>query len=228
MNMEEVMKKIRTDNDLTYEALGERLGFSSNFVSMVEKGKRKASEKFLKALTDKFPVYTKQLIEAYSKQNLPEELQKKFSGAKFEDGSRKVREYKLKTYRFISGGSGKINFEECNEVSYILPFDRGDNIQENGYVFIIEGNSMEPYFFNDDAIVFLKEDFNGWEPLDSKLILVKVNDDYYIRKLFFDDGKPFLYSFNKRLYPQMEVMENFEFIAILDSQLERNIKSLKF
>lgn len=228
MDMEEVLKKIRLDNDLTYEALGERLGVSSNFVSMAEKGKRKVSEKFLKTLTEQFPAYTKQLIEAYSKQNLPEELQKKFSGAKFENASGKVKEYKLKVYRFMSGGSGKINFDEYKEVPYILPFDRGDSIQENGYVFIVEGNSMEPYFFNDDTIVFLKENFESWEALDSRLILVKLGKDHYIRKLFFDEGKPYLYSFNKRLYPEMEVTKEVEFIAILDSQLERNVKSLKF
>ncbi len=64
--------------------------------------------------------------------------------------------------------------------------------------------------------------------MDSRLILVKINDEMYIRKLFFAEGKPFLFSFNDRLYSKIEVNNEVEYIGQLDFQLERNVRKLEF
>ena len=75
-----------------------------------------------------------------------------------------------------------------------------------------------------------KEEFTKWENLDSKLILVKLDDVYYVRKLYFEDGEPYLHSFNDRLYPKIRIsdIKKVEYIGKLDSQLYRDMRKVTF
>ena len=50
----------------------------------------------------------------------------------------------------------------------------------------------------------------------------------FMRKLFFDEGKPFLVSFNPRLYPKLEVTEDTKYIGQLSQQLDRIVTKIEF
>ncbi len=81
MTFGEVLKKIRTDKQMSLRDLGKELDLSFTFVDKVEKGISPASENFLEKVLECFPLHRKELIEAYTKDNIPavviDELKKK-------------------------------------------------------------------------------------------------------------------------------------------------------
>ena len=228
MKVGNIIKEIREKNLYTLETLSKKIGFSSNFISMVEKGKRKPSEKLLLTLIQLFPSYTNKLLEAYTKESLPKELQSIFSKGSFKDVTEEVKEYELKVYNFITDSDGKINVNEYENIKMFLDEENKKNIIDNGFVVKIIGNNMQPYFFEGDIVSFLKKKFESWQSLDSKLVLVKIKNDFFIKKIFFQNGKAFLFSFNERLYPEFEIDDTVNFVAVLKSQLQRNIEKFKF
>ena len=80
----------------------------------------------------------------------------------------------------------------------------------------------------DDIIILSKKIFKDWQSLNSRLLFVKIDDNYYLRKLFFKNGKPFLFSFNENVYPEIELPKNAEYIAELTGQLNRNVQEIEF
>lgn len=81
MTFGEVLKKIRTDKQMSLRDLGKELDLSFTFVDKVEKGISPASENFLEKVLECFPLHRKELIEAYTKDYIPtvviDELKKK-------------------------------------------------------------------------------------------------------------------------------------------------------
>ena len=228
MKINELIKEIREKNGLTIREFAEKVDVTHSFVSKIEAGNRKVSQKFLEKLVKRYPLYEKQLSQAYIEQNLPEDIKDKIKLEGFRKVEGEVGKFKLKIYDFITNKSGKIDMKKYTEEEYPLLTTQGNEIKKNGYVFNIVGDDLKPVFANDDKIVFLKEKFEDWQNLDSRLILVKINDEMYIRKLFFAEGKPFLFSFNDRLYSKIEVNNEVEYIGQLDFQLERNVRKLEF
>ena len=103
-------------------------------------------------------------------------------------------------------------------------------IAKNGFIFEVTGEMLLPFFSENDIIVFKKEELETWQELDSKLILIKLDEDYYLRKLYFEDGEPYLYAFNDRLYPKIQInkQKKVEYIGKLEMQLFRSVKNIKF
>lgn len=81
MTFGEVLKKIRTDKQMSLRDLGKELDLSFTFVDKVEKGISPASENFLEKVLECFPLHRKELIKAYTKDYIPtvviDELKKK-------------------------------------------------------------------------------------------------------------------------------------------------------
>lgn len=81
MKFGELLKKIRTDKQMSLRELGKELDVSFTFVDKVEKGVSPASVNFLEKVLNYFPLQKKELIEAYTKEYVPavviEELKKK-------------------------------------------------------------------------------------------------------------------------------------------------------
>lgn len=80
MKFGELLKKIRTDKQMSLRELGKELDVSFTFVDKVEKGVSPASVNFLEKVLNYFPLQKKELIEAYTKEYVPavvvEELKK--------------------------------------------------------------------------------------------------------------------------------------------------------
>lgn len=136
--------------------------------------------------------------------------------------------YPIRVYDFISNSSGKVNFEEYGIIEF--PFDKEDKeqIMNNSFVFKILGDNVQPHFIENDIIYFLKKEFMGWEILDRRLVLVLINKDYYIRKVHFIKGKPYLISFNENVYPEIEIDNKVKFIGVLGGLLKRYNNEIKF
>ena len=228
MTIDKLIEKIRTEHGYSFGIMGEKVGFSKAMMEAVEKKKSPVSRNVLEGLIKAFPIYENQLIKAYLNQFLREDLQERISVGNLKRVEKEADKYKLKTYLFQSAGSGEIDLDSYEEIEYPLPVEVGKKIQKNGYVFKVQGENMKPNLLENDIIVFYKEEFQGWEAVDSRLILVEKNDKMFMRKLFFDEGKPFLVSFNPRLYPKLEVTEDTKYIGQLSQQLDRIVTKIEF
>jgi phage repressor protein C with HTH and peptisase S24 domain len=229
MKINDLIKQIRVQKGYSLSAFGEFLGFSRGFLHNVESGERRVSKKLLEELIKKFPLYSKQLLKAYVSEKVPEiasEVMKEGTKIKMAEIREIVNE--LKVYTFDSAGDGKVNLGNYKKMKFPLVEEVKDKIMKNGYVFEITGDSMQPYFSSNDVIVLTKENFENWQSLDSRLILVEKKGEYFIRKLFFIAGEPYLRSFNERLFPEFKVDEDTKFIAILYVQLVRHVDKLQF
>ena len=228
MKISELIKKIREEHSYSFGEMGNRIGFSKGMAEAIEKERSPVSKNVLESLVKSFPIYENELIEGFLKQNLPDSLSEKVNVGDFEVVNKDFGISKIKVHDFISGGSGKVDIDRYNEVEIVSNIKESEKIIKNGFVVNILGSSLEPLFFENDKIVFMKEKFENWELLDSKLILVEVNGETLIRKLFFEGGEPFLYSFNDRMYPKIKVTDTVKYLGILTKRLEQDLSNLTF
>ena len=228
MKIPELIKKIRLEKGYSFRSLGDKINFSSSFISDVEKGRANMSEKLLEAYIKEFPIYKNELIKAFTYQRLP--ILELEGQAKLEDITTKVSFFKFKVYNFYPKESGRVELENFSEVDFMQTNENGNLILNNGFVFRVCDDTMEPIFLLGDNLVFLKEKFECWEKFDKNIIMVSVNNDLYIRKLLFEGGEPFLVALNDRVYPKIQISKykNVSFVAILDRRLEQNLRNLFF
>ncbi len=228
MKISELIKKIREEHNYSFGEMANRIGFSKGMAEAIEKERSPVSKNVLESLVKSFPLYENELIEGFLKQNLPDDLGEKVKVGDFELVNKDFKEQKIRVHDFVSGGSGKVEIEKYSEVKIMLNVKVGEEIIKNGFVVNVLGNNMEPFFFENDKLVFIKEKFSNWESLDSKLILVESNGETLIRKLFFEGGEPFLYSFNDRMYPKIKVTDTTKYLGILTKRLEQDLSNLTF
>ena len=70
--LSELLKKIRTEKNVTLTHLRKVANISSSFVDMAEKGKRKITKKLLDAYIKEFPEYKRELVLGYLKEKIPQ------------------------------------------------------------------------------------------------------------------------------------------------------------
>ena len=89
---------------------------------------------------------------------------------------------------------------------------------------------MDVLFLDKDIVVIMRDTFKDWQELDSKLVMVKINENIYLRKVFFENAIPFLRSFNSRLFPDIAIndLTSVKYIGQLKIQLYRNVENIKF
>ena len=219
MELRELLKKLRKERNMSYQDMADKTGYSRSYISEVEKGKS-ASKKLIEKYIKIFPANKNDILIAYANEKVPDTV--------IERSEIKTR--KIRTYNFLSSGNGCVDLSNYTEVDYMLLNDTYIQILRNGYAFKVSGKYMEPFFLNGDTILFLKKELNTWEELDSKLLLLNLDKDMYIKKLFFEKGIPYLHTFNERIYPP-EKLDNFkkiELIGILQKRLEQDLSDYSF
>lgn len=81
MKFGELLKKIRTENNLSLRKLGEETEINFSFIDKVEKNLAPASENFLEKMIEYFPLHKNELIDSYTQTYISdivlENLQKK-------------------------------------------------------------------------------------------------------------------------------------------------------
>ncbi len=224
MKISELIKKIRVEHGYSFQEMASKLGFSKGMISAVEREDSPVSKNLVESYIKNYPLYKNKLIKSYLEQFMPENIDEEIN-----IGNISLAElYMVKIYNFISNGDGKINLSEYNEEQF--PLDEKDKIEiyNNGYVFKVLGDNMKPHFLKGDIIILSNKEFKNWQSLNNRLLLVKINNDYYLRKLLFKNGKAFLFSFNENVYPEFELPNNAEYIGELTGQLERNVEEIEF
>ncbi len=219
MDLRELLRKIRTDKNMSFQELANKTGYSRGYLSDVEQGKS-VSKKLLEQYIKVFPVYKDKLINAYAEEKLPKVADTQNINL--------VNLFSIKVYDYISNSDGKINIEEYEEIEF--PFTKNDEelIVNNSFVFKVKNNALEPNIIEDDIIYFVKKNFENWEVIDRRLVLVMIDKDYYIKKVGFIKGKAYLFSFNENVYPEKEITNKVKFIGILGGLLKRYNNELKF
>ena len=227
MKINELIRKIREDRNYSLSEIGEKVGFAKGTIKTVESGQAPMSKNLFEGYVKAFPLMKDILLKLYLKQFIPENME----NLNIENISSDINVaeiYNIKVYDYLTSGNGKIDLNKYEEIE--LPFDKEDkkNIVDNGVIFKVLGDSLEPRIIENDIIYFSKIDFEGWESLDRRLVLVTVNKEYYIRKICYTKGKPYLVSFNENVYTEIEINDKVKFIGLLSGLLKRYENEIKF
>ena len=100
--------------------------------------------------------------------------------------------------------------------------------KKNGFVFEVTDEFLEPYFYKGEILVFLKEKFKNWHNLDESLVLVEISGELCIGRLSFEEGVPYLYTFNSKLYPKKILDDSTKYIGEVGLRLNQDLKGFKF
>ena len=117
MNLRELLKYIREEKGYSFQEIGDILGYRKSYISDIEKGKS-VSYNVLESYLKAFPLYEEKLIEAYTKEKLPDSFLKKESL----DRAEKIKNFKLKAYDYDSINDGRVDLNKYSEVEYMLFF----------------------------------------------------------------------------------------------------------
>ena len=226
MNINDLIKEIREKEGYSLQEMSEKVGFSKNFMHMVEKKDRNVSEKLLNKMVEKFPLYQKKLLLTYYNEKLPKNLIDKIAS-----GEAKIvdhKEFQYDMYLFDTSSEGELNLENIMQVEFTFEINYGESIKNECIIVKIKGENMKPYFFEGDIIAFMKSEFKNWQSLDNKIVLVEIEGILYIKKLIFDSGEAYLHTFNERVYPPVKLssIENIKYIARPKYRLSSSLDNL--
>jgi transcriptional regulator with XRE-family HTH domain len=225
--VKDIMKRIMVENDYSFENLGEKIGFTRGFLNNVDKGNVAVSKRLLEALINNFPAYKTELLESYAKEQIPEHLRKDIKISGFEKVNNKFKEQKLRVYEYDTSKDGRVDLEKYKEMMFLLERE----IENESIIVEVKDRFMEPLFFEGDVLLFEPENFISWKLLNKKLVAVKYEDDFLIRKLKYRDKKPFLIPFEIDVEEDIDILMNEEKITYfgqLTDQLKRDINKITF
>ena len=226
MKINDLIKKIRTEKGYSLDVFGEKIGFSKGYLHNVEIGLRPVSKKLFESVLKNFPVYEKELLRSYAANKLPDNID--IGSLGFKDITNDINTYSIKVYNFYSGGDGKVELKNPKEMSFVLLPTMYQEIINDGIAFEITGEFLKPYFQDGEILVFIKERFKNWYDLDEKMILLEVKGEFYIGRLAFDSGVPFLYSFNTKFFQRMEIDKEVKYIGKVKTRLSQDLENFKF
>lgn len=228
---------LRKKFGLTQEDLANKLGFSKQTISNWETGLKTPRMGAIQKIADLFNVSKSFIIEGIEElpstsiekiynQLTPPRQQKVYDFAKHEleeqqDPGQNNKIHSLQRYRELkeqkeefvdidwygcaSAGTGEFIFDTKEVIS--LP--KKQIPIEADFCLTVNGDSMEPVIYDQDYIFVSKQDtlFNG------NVGVVIVDGEAFIKKVFFEDDKARLQSFNKK-YKDIIVDDSNDFRII--------------
>lgn len=228
---------LRKKFGLTQEDLANKLGFSKQTISNWETGLKTPRMGAIQKIADLFNVSKSFIIEGIEElpstsiekiynQLTPPRQQKVYDFAKHEleeqqdpgqnnkiNSLQRYRELKEQKEDFVdidwygcaSAGTGEFIFDSKEVIS--LP--KKQVPLEADFCLTVNGDSMEPVIYDQDYIFVSKQDtlFNG------NVGVVIVDGEAFIKKVFFEDDKARLQSFNKK-YKDIIVDDSNDFRII--------------
>lgn len=223
MDINELMKEIRKKEGYSQQEMADKIGVSKNMIFMIEKKERNVSEDLLNKLVNSFSKYEKKILQVFYENKLAAKLLDENIGSTVEKV--KYREFEYRTYIFDTKSDGLIDKKKTMQYKEERDIDTGNKILNECIVLKIVNDGAQPFFFDGDIIAFLKTNFENWQSLDKKAIIVQIDKELYIKKLIFEDGEPFLYPFDIRLHKKIKVNElkNIKYIARAQYRLNINL-----
>ena len=219
----EYLKKIREGLGYSTNKVELDTGISKSDLSRIENGLRKQIN----------PFYLKELAKLYKRNVLEFQVKLGFiDDRSLNINKQDTKKIKLPVYEFVTTGNGTINFESFKEEEYVVTYDL--EILDGSCVLEIKGENMEPLLYDNDKVMLeplnIVGDLESWKILNNRIVLVKLNDETYLREVIFISGKMFLYSFNEDLYPEIEVRaeDQIECKGMVTFLIERDIRKIKY
>ncbi len=231
------LREFRRERDLTGKEIGEKLGVSKAFVAKMESGIKNPSDELLESFFDSYRISDKSKLEIREMVALdksPELIQKKYISMKNktkETDNYDIEEGKkisIKVFEYDTSKTGRVNLDKFTEESFMLDSQISNEL-EDGMVIKVKGNYMQPHFYEGDMLLIETEKFESWQELDKKIVLYRLEEEIYIRKVLFEKGKGYLVAFNINHYENIEIKENIEYIGKLRKQINiRNLDDIEF
>ena len=231
------LREFRRERDLTGKEIGEKLGVSQAFVAKMESGIKNPSDELLESFFDSYRISDKSKLEIREMVALdksPELIQKKYISMKNktkETDNYDIEEGKkisIKVFEYDTSKTGRVNLDKFTEESFMLDSQISNEL-EDGMVIKVKGNYMQPHFYEGDMLLIETEKFESWQELDKKIVLYRLEEEIYIRKVLFEKGKGYLVAFNINHYENIEIKENIEYIGKLRKQINiRNLDDIEF
>ncbi len=231
------LREFRRERDLTGKEIGEKLGVSQAFVAKMESGIKNPSDELLESFFDSYRISDKSKLEIREMVALdksPELIQKKYMSMKNktkETANYDIEEGKkisIKVFDYDTSKTGRVNLDKFTEESFMLDSQISNEL-EDGMVIKVKGNYMQPYFYEGDMLLIETEKFESWQELDKKIVLYRLDEEIYIRKVLFEKGKGYLVAFNINHYENVEIKENIEYIGKLRKQINiRDLDDIEF
>lgn len=231
------LREFRRERDLTGKEIGEKLGVSQAFVAKMESGIKNPSDELLESFFDSYRISDKSKLEIREMVALdksPELIQKKYMNMKNktkETDNYDIEEGKkisIKVFEYDTSKTGRVNLDKFTEESFMLDSQISNEL-EDGMVIKVKGNYMQPYFYEGDILLIETEKFESWQELDKKIVLYKLEEEIYIRKVLFEKGKGYLVAFNNNHYENIEITKDIEYIGKLRKQINiRNLDDIEF
>ncbi|TKN13791.1 helix-turn-helix domain-containing protein [Enterococcus sp. VV15] len=240
MNIAENIKKLRKNHGYTQKDLANILQVKPTAISAWESGRNKPLMDKVTIMATLFNVSTSDIVgDTFNKNNsilslinetssqlTPPRQQKVYDFAKHEleeqqnpgqnnkiHSLQRYRELKEQKEEFVdidwygcaSAGTGEFIFDSKEVIS--LP--KKQVPLEADFCLTVNGDSMEPVIYDQDYIFVSKQDtlFNG------NVGVVIVDGEAFIKKVFFEDDKARLQSFNKK-YKDIIVDDSNDFRII--------------
>ncbi len=213
MDINDFMKDIRKKEGYSQQEMADKIGVSKNMIFMIEKKERNVTEELLNKIVKSFPKYETKILHIFYENKLAAKLIDESGGNAVREV--KYKEFEYKTYIFDTKSDGLIDRQKTIIYKEERDLETGNIILNECIVLKVVNDAAQPFFFDGDIVAFLKAEFENWQSLDKKLVLVEIEKNLYVKKLIFEDGEPFLYSFDDRLHKKKKVNEfkNIKYIG---------------
>lgn len=132
----------------------------------------------------------------------------------------------LPVYGMASAGNGSLDFDVTME-EFMLPSDF--KIPNNSFVIGVQGESMEPIFYDEDRIlVDTSKSHQEWQYLVDYPVVVQINEERFLKVVKYNNYKPEFYSLNKMYEPiKIENGDEIYCVGVVTEILKRKIGKVK-
>lgn len=134
MEFKEILKDVREKAGDSMKSLGEKMGLSANYISLIENGKRPASKEFLEKLITVYSEEKDLILDTYYMENIPSFIIEQIRNNKVKDMLLERIEKKQDFSEIYSEFFEKLNIEDQKIALKILVERMKENeIKKNNY-----------------------------------------------------------------------------------------------
>ncbi|MCP1226713.1 XRE family transcriptional regulator [Sebaldella sp. S0638] len=229
MKFGEKLKELRLRKDYSLYDVGEKVDVSHSYIDLIEKGKRRASKKVMERLLLVFPEHEEELTDLYMAEKIPENYLKKLQEIKNNTKLEKINTkiIKLPVYGLASAGNGVLVPEEMGEREFLVKENL--HINQNCFVVIVHGDSMEPLFYDCDSVLVDPNDCTELRQLANKVVAVEVNGETLVKKLTINNDFEIELNSLNDYYPPIKLKEEDETqcIGVVSRLIDRDLNKIK-
>lgn len=195
---------------------------SQSYISLIEKGKRKASAVILKTLA---PVYNLDYIDLYEKAGYIDLIEDEKKDMLKKIGAIPLSEIETTKIPVLGKVKAGYNYLAQENIIEYIYFNIDGSDKENYYALYVTGDSMEPLFDDGDIVIVHKQDdFNNG---DNCVILIN-GDEATIKKVYKGTTGIKLQAVNPYYPPRIFTEEEIRDLPVkVIGVVEKSIRNFK-